>query len=73
MVNNNYEVAWRHYSYSVLRNQLRTAINDLFNEHDHQQAFDKLSDQGRVIYLKNDPSPDQYDQLEEEIAGNLPN
>jgi glycosyltransferase involved in cell wall biosynthesis len=73
MVNKNYEVAWRHYSYSVLRNQLRTAINDLFNEHDHQQPFDKLSDQRRVIYLKNDPFPDQYDQLTEDIARHMPN
>ena len=73
MVNNNYEVAWRHYSYSVLRNQLSVIINDFFNEHEHQQLLNKLSDQPRVIYLNNDPFPDQYDKLSEEIAGNLPN
>lgn len=73
MVNNNYEVAWRHFSYSVLRNQLSAIINDLFNEHEHQQLLKKLSDQPRVIYLNNDSFPDQYDQLSEEIAGNLPN
>ena len=73
MVNNNYEVAWRHYSYSVLRNQLTVAINDFFNEHEHQRLFNKLSDQSRVIYLSNDPFSDQYDQLKEEIAGNLMN
>jgi glycosyltransferase involved in cell wall biosynthesis len=73
MVNNNYEVAWRHYSYSVLRNQLSAAINDFFNEHEHQRLFNKLSDPSRVIYLSNDPFSDQYDQLKKEIAGNLMN
>jgi glycosyltransferase involved in cell wall biosynthesis len=73
MVNKNYEVAWRHYSYSVLRNQLSAIIIDFFNEHEHQQRFNKLSDQRRVIFLNNDPFPDQYDQLSEEIAGHMPN
>jgi len=73
MVNNNYEVAWRHYSYSVLRNQLSAIINDFFNDHEHQQLFNKISDQRRVIYLNNDPFPDQYDQLKEEIARHMPN
>ena len=73
MVNKNYEVAWRHYSYSVLRNQLSAIIIDFFNEHEHQQRFNKLSDQRRVIFLNNDPFPDQYDQLSEEIAEHMPN
>jgi mannosylglucosylglycerate synthase len=73
MVNNNYEVAWRHFSYFVLRNQLSAIINDFFNEHEHQQLLNKLSDQPRVIYLNNDSFTDPYDQLSEEIAGNLPN
>ena len=73
VVNNNYEVAWRHYSYSVLRIQLNATINDFFNEHEHQQLFNKLSDQRRVIYLNNDPFSDQYDQLSEDIARHMPN
>ena len=60
MVNNNYEVAWRHYSYSVLRNQFSAIINDFFNEHEHQQLSNNLSDQRRVIYLNNDQFPAQY-------------
>ena len=63
MVNNNYEVAWRHYSYSVLRNQFSAIINDFFNEHEHQQLSNNLSGQRRVIYLNNDQFPVQYDQL----------
>ncbi len=63
MVNNNYEVAWRHYSYSVLRNQFSAIINDFFNEHEHQQLSNNLSDQRRVIYLNDDQFPAQYDQL----------
>ena len=73
MVNNNYEVAWRHYSYSVLRNQFSTIINDFFNEHEHQQLSNNLSDPRRVIYLNNDQFPAQYDQLNLEIARHLPN
>ncbi len=73
MVNNNYEVAWRHYSYSVLRNQFSAIINDFFNEHEHQQLCNKLSDKRRVLYLNNDPFTDQYDQLSEEIARHMPN
>jgi len=63
MVNNNYEVAWQHYSYSVLRNQFSAIINDFFNEHEHQQLSNNLSDQRRVIYLNNDQFAAQYDQL----------
>jgi len=73
MVNNNYEVAWRHYSYSVLRNQFSAVINDFFNEHEHQQLCNKLSDQPRIIYLNNDPFTDQYDQFSEEISKHMPN
>jgi len=73
MVNNNYDVAWRHYSYSVLRNQLSSTMNDFFDEHEHQQLLNKLSDQPRVIYLNNDPFPDQYDQLSKEAARHMPN
>jgi len=73
MVNNNYEVAWQHYSYSVLRNQLSAIINDFFNEHEHQQQFNKLSNQRQVIYLNNDPYSDPYDPLNEKTARHMPN
>ncbi len=73
MVNNNYEVAWRHYSYSVLRNRFSAIMNDFFGEPEQQQLSNKLSDQQRVIYLNNDQIPAQYNQLNDEIAKYMPN
>jgi glycosyltransferase involved in cell wall biosynthesis len=73
MVNHNYEIAWRHYSYSVLQHQLSAIINDFFNEHEHQQRFNKLSNQRQVIYLNNDPSSDPYVPLSEKTARHMPN
>jgi glycosyltransferase involved in cell wall biosynthesis len=73
MVNNNYEIAWRHYSYSVLQDHLSATINGLFNERESMQRFNKLSDQSRVIYLNNDSFPDTYDQLSGETARHMPN
>jgi glycosyltransferase involved in cell wall biosynthesis len=73
MANNNYEVAWRHYSYSVLRNRFSAIMNDFFDEPEQQQLSNKLSDQQRVIYLNNDHIPAQYNQLNDEIAKYIPN
>ena len=50
MVNNNYEVAWRHYSYSVFRNRFSAIMNDFFDEPEQQQLSNKLSDQ-KTCYL----------------------
>jgi len=73
MVNNNYEVAWRHYSYSVFRNRFSAIMNDFFDEPEQQQLSNKLSDQKRVIYLNNDQIPAQYNQLNDEIEKYMPN
>ena len=73
MVNNNYEVAWRYYSYSVLRNRFSIIMNDFFAEPEQQKLSNKLSDQQRVIYLNNDQIPAQYNQLNDEIAKYMPN
>jgi len=56
MVNTNYEVASRYYSYSVLRYQLNTLMND-FSFHQKKQISNKVSDSQHVIYLKRGPSP----------------
>jgi len=62
MVNLNYEVASRHYSYSVLRNHINTIMNDFFSESE-QRLSNKLSDRHNVIYLKTDPPPVNSDSL----------
>ncbi len=72
MVNTNYEVASRHYSYSVLRKQFKTVMNDFFDETE-QQLSNKLSDLEHVIYLKIDPSQARNHQLIEKAASNIPN
>ena len=56
MVNTNYDVASRHYSYSVLRNQLNTMMGD-FSFQQEQQLSSNVSDSRHVIYLKRGPSP----------------
>ena len=61
MVNTNYEVASRHYSYSVLRNQLNTMMND-FSFLQEQQISTNVSDSQDVIYLKRSSSTDHYDR-----------
>ncbi|MDH4205162.1 MAG: hypothetical protein OEV45_06505, partial [Desulfobacteraceae bacterium] len=61
MVNTNYKVASRHYSYSVLRNQLNTIMND-FSFQQEKQISNKVSDSQHVIYLKRGPSPVHYDR-----------
>ena len=55
LVNTNYEVASRHYSYSVLRNQFSAIMNDFFDE-PQQQISNCIADPQQVIYLKKDPS-----------------
>jgi glycosyltransferase involved in cell wall biosynthesis len=61
MVNTNYDVASRHYSYSVLRNQLNTIMGD-FSFQQEQQVSNNVSDSRHVIYLKRSPSPVHYDR-----------
>jgi glycosyltransferase involved in cell wall biosynthesis len=61
MVNTNYEVASRHYSYSVLRNQLNTMMNG-FSFQQEKQISNNGSDSQHVIYLKRGPSPVHYDR-----------
>jgi len=72
MVNTNYEVASRHYSYSVLRNHLSAMINDFFDEPEHQLSK-KSSDPQHVIYLKIDPPPARHDQSIDQAGRNIPN
>jgi glycosyltransferase involved in cell wall biosynthesis len=62
MVNTNYEVASRHYSYRVLQNQLNTIIKD-FSFPSEGQPSKKASDSRHVIYLKRTPSPAQHDRV----------
>jgi glycosyltransferase involved in cell wall biosynthesis len=62
MVNLNYEVASRHYSYSVLRNQISTIMNDFFSEYE-QPHSNKLSGRHNTVYLKTDPPPVKSDSL----------
>ncbi len=73
MVNNNYEIARRYYSYSMLRRHFGTIINDFLGESEQQQRSNKLADQRHVIYLNSDPFSAQYDQWNDEIARSLPN
>ncbi len=65
MVNLNYEVASRHYSYSVLRNQIGTIMNDFFSEYE-QPHSNKLSGRHNIVYLKTDPPPVKSDSLYDE-------
>lgn len=65
MVNLNYEVASRHYSYSVLRNQISTIMNDFFSEYE-QPHSNKLSGRHNIVYLKTDPPPLKSDSLYDE-------
>lgn len=62
MVNHNYEVASSHYSYSVLRNQISTIMNDFFSEYE-QPHSNKLSGRHNIVYLKTDPPPVKSDSL----------
>ncbi|MBW2491633.1 MAG: glycosyltransferase family 4 protein [Deltaproteobacteria bacterium] len=61
MVNTNYKVASRHYSYSVLKNQLNTILNDVSFQQE-QHIYNNVSDSRHVIYLKRGPSPAYYDR-----------
>jgi glycosyltransferase involved in cell wall biosynthesis len=65
MVNLNYEVASRHYSYSMLRNQISTIMNDFFSEYE-QPHSNKLSGRHNIVYLKTDPPPVKSDSLYDE-------
>jgi glycosyltransferase involved in cell wall biosynthesis len=56
MVNFNYKVASRHYSYSILRSKFSAILNDFLGEPE-QQLPSKSLDQQSVIYLKNRSIP----------------
>ncbi len=56
LVNTNYEVASRHYSYSMLRSKFSAIMNDLLGEPEQQLPSKSLDQQG-VIYLKNRSIP----------------
>lgn len=73
MVNNNYEIARRYYSYSMLRKHFGTIINDFFVESEQQQRSSKLSYQRNVVYLNIDPFSAQHDQWNDEIGRYMPN
>jgi len=55
MVNRNYEVASRHYSYAVLRNRFSAIMNDFFGVPEQEPSY-QPSDRQNVIYLQIDPS-----------------
>jgi len=73
MVHHNYEIAQRHYSYSVLRKQFSAIINDFFDEPEPQPLTRKVSDQPHVIYLNIDPIPERHDHWSDEIVRYMPN
>jgi len=56
MVNFNYKVASRHYSYSMLRSKFSAIMNDFLGEPEQQLPSKSLDQQG-VIYLKNRSIP----------------
>ncbi len=71
MVNTNYEVASRHYSYSVLQNQFGAILSNFFNDSIPERT-DEASEQ-HVIYLKIDPSAAMYDPLNDKASEYMPN
>jgi hypothetical protein len=58
MVNTNYEVASRYYSYGVLRNQLNSMMNEFFHGPEQYLSHTSL-DSPNIIYLetKKEPPP----------------
>ena len=62
MVNTNYEVASRHYSYTILQNQLNTIMKDSYFLPERQPS-NKASDSHHVIYLNRADFPNQHDRL----------
>ncbi|MEJ2655803.1 MAG: glycosyltransferase family 4 protein [Desulfobacterales bacterium] len=67
MVNTNYEVASRHYSYTVLRNQLKTIMKN-FSFPPERQPSEKASDSRHVIYLKRAPSPVPHERTAAKVT-----
>ena len=61
MVNTNYEVAARHYSYAVLRNRLNTILKG-FSFSPDRHLSDKTSDSHHVIYLNRSVHTVQHDE-----------
>ncbi len=72
MVNTNYTVASRHYSYSVLQKQFGGILNNFFNDVG-SEPVDQTSEQQHVIYLKIDPPSVMYDSLNDKAAEYMPN
>jgi len=72
MVNSNYAVARKHYSYSVLRHHFAAIINEFFDEPEDRELTHRLSNQ-HVIYLNIDPLRAKHDQWDAKIAGYMPN
>jgi glycosyltransferase involved in cell wall biosynthesis len=62
MVNRNYEVASRHYSYAVLRNRFSAIMNDFFNDQELEPLC-QPSEQQNVIYLQIDSSRLQHNKI----------
>ena len=67
----NYEVASRHYSYSLLRNHLRNMMNDFYIQ-PVQPLSSKLPDPNNVIYLNTDSSPAGTDSRYGHMTGLWP-
>ena len=62
MVNTNYEVASRHYSYTILQDRLNTIMKD-FSFPPDRQLSNKASDSQQVIYLNRADFPIHHDRL----------
>jgi glycosyltransferase involved in cell wall biosynthesis len=62
MVNTNYDVASRHYSYAILQNRLNTIMKDL-SFPPEQQLSNKATDSHHVIYLNRADPPVHHDRL----------
>jgi glycosyltransferase involved in cell wall biosynthesis len=63
MVNTNYEVAARHYSYTVLQQQLNIIMKDFSFLPEERKPSKKSSDSRHVLYFKKADSPVQHERL----------
>ena len=71
MVNNNYQIAARHYSYSVLRSQLTATIRMFFGD-SVEPLTAKASDSENEDFLYIDPQAvvvNRYDRQDYRISG----
>jgi hypothetical protein len=65
MVNLNYEIAARYYSYSVLCKRLDFIMTNYFGD-SGRQPYNEAPNQQRVVYLKRDSLPVSYDNFGEQ-------